>query len=540
MRVVLFHSDTPDEAAAAGPLVHLLGEGGHDVLNLGSSDAMDALMDVYPSARCQRVRDGGKDATAAIRAFGPDSVCVLAENDTWSVIQKSGALNGATRVGSRASDSAEYRSRCESVAEAVLGNDSVAKLRTAWRAHGLGDHAAAARAGVEAASGQIQTLCADAVSRIVQGLDRAAELKDLSRLIATLQHAIESQAADNADLQTQLEARAATIKSRDEQISLLRAQVGGLGLQLERMHRLGAELQEAHRVAGQLRERLEAIQSSDAISIPKAELEDLRSKAAQVSRLHEVGAELQRLHGIVGETRGQVSTRDAELAAARAQIEELREQVRNLHGLGAELHRVHAVAGEQKIHLEIRTARVADLQRQVDELHSQLETARRDLRESDARGSAAGTSALIEAGRAARASEAFVGVQQALIQAQAREETFRNELARARTDRDALDALVSARDAELVQVRTALDAERRARDAALGARDQARGHAAALLNENTTLRQHVRDLLASRWRKLGQRIGVAMTLPWERELREVKPGGIAPRPQEGPARAKNA
>jgi len=40
-------------------------------------------------------------------------------------------------------------------------------------------------------------------------------------------------------------------------------------------------------------------------------------------------------------------------------------------------------------------------------------------------------------------------------------------------------------------------------------------------HENGVLRNHLDDLLASRWRKLGQRIGVAMVLPWERDEQEV-------------------
>lgn len=540
MRVALFHSDTPDEAAAAAPLVHMLGDAGHEVLNVGRSSAMDALAEAFPSARCQRVREGVKEATAAIHSFAPESVGWLNENGAWDAIRKSEWLSGATEINAPSSGTSDHRSRCEAVATAVLGPEAVAGLHRAWRARELGRDAAEGRAGAESVASQINASCADAVARIAEGIGRASELRELSKLIATLQEAIENHAADNADLQTQLEARGATIRARDEQISLLRAQIAGLGQQLERMHRLGAELQEAHRVAGQLRERLEALQSGDSVSMPKAELEELRSKAAQLSRVNEIGAELQRVHGVAGDLRAAVSSREAELAAARAQIEELREQVRNLHGLGAELHRVHGVAGELRTHLEIRTQRVTELQGQVEELRAKLDTLRRDLRESDARAAAAGAAALVEAGRATRASEELVGVQQTIIQAQTRAESLRNDLARARTDRDALDALVTARDGELAQLRAALDAERKARDAALGARDQARAQTTALLRENTTLRQRVQDLLASRWRKLGQRFGVAMTMPWEKELREVKPGGIASRPQEGPARANDA
>jgi chromosome segregation ATPase len=45
-------------------------------------------------------------------------------------------------------------------------------------------------------------------------------------------------------------------------------------------------------------------------------------------------------------------------------------------------------------------------------------------------------------------------------------------------------------------------------------------------NEKAVLRSHLDDLLASRWRKLGQRVGIAMTLPWEREEREHAQSGV--------------
>lgn len=49
------------------------------------------------------------------------------------------------------------------------------------------------------------------------------------------------------------------------------------------------------------------------------------------------------------------------------------------------------------------------------------------------------------------------------------------------------------------------------------------------------LRRRVRDLVASRWRRLGQRLRLAMELPWEREFRGN--GAAAPRPAEGSSRA---
>ncbi len=533
MRVVLLHSEIPGDAADAGTLVGLLASANHEVLNIGVPRSLDALLGVASESRCHQLRDRPGDAEASIRAFAPDAIACLSSGEAMAQMVRSEAKD-KTRILLDATDVAQdHRARCEAVADAVLGAGAAARLRNQWNAARLQREAAASRATVGDAAGLIDDACTGAIGRIAEGLERSAELKGIAQLISTLQHALERQAADNADLQTQLEARGATIKERDEQITTLRAQVSSIGVQLDRMHRLGADLQDAHRVAGQLKERLEKLQSGDALAIPKDELEELRAKAIQAqtlaARVNEVGADLQRVHVVAGELRTSLSAREAEVAAARVQIEDLREQVRNLHGLGSELHRIHGVAGDLKAQLEIRTARVAELSREVDAQRDQIETSRRELREADLRAATANATALVETGRAARIAEELGRVQQSVIQAQARAETLRNDLSRARTDRDALDALVSARDGELVQIRAALAAEGKSHRESLAARDRAMANAATLRRENATLRQRVSDLLASRWRKLGQRMGIAMSLPWEKELREVKPAALNPR-----------
>lgn len=39
--------------------------------------------------------------------------------------------------------------------------------------------------------------------------------------------------------------------------------------------------------------------------------------------------------------------------------------------------------------------------------------------------------------------------------------------------------------------------------------------------ENRLLRERLEQLRASRWRKLGQRLGLAMTMDWERDSRRA-------------------
>lgn len=542
MRVVLLHSEAAGDATDAGALVRLLLSANHDVLNVGEPRSLDGLLAVAPEARCYQLREGASGADASIRAFGPEVVGCLGSGDWLESL--GGAVAGARRVPPKGAEPSDHRARCEAVAGEVLGVRAVDQLRRSWDLAALQREAGSGREKTDEAVAAIDEACAGAVDRIAEGLERASELRELSKLISTLQHAMERQAADNADLQTQLEARGATIKERDEQVASLRSQVSAIGVQLDRMHRLGADLQDAHRVAGQLRERLEKLQSGDAVSIAKDELEDLRARAAQAqalgARVNEVGSELQRVHVIAGELRTSLSAREAEVAASRVQVEELREQVRNLHGLGSELHRIHGVAGDLKTQLEIRSARVAELSREVETLRTELETLRRDLRDADLRAATANAGAMVETGRAARIAEELARVQQAVIQAQARAETLRNDLSRARADRDALDALVSARDAEIVQVRGELAAAAKARRDDAAARDRAMAQAAELRREAATLRQRVSELLASRWRKLGQRMGIAMSLPWEEELREVKPGAVGPRAPSQPERTGKA
>lgn len=510
MRIALFHSDDPNDVADAVALGLSLRRHGHDVLDL----VRPGVFGAFRAGGADQVRAVESDATGqeqqhgVLSAFAPEAFAVLGSR-AWPHLGELSDLDGARSLleGERVGES--HKDRCEGVKRALLGS-----IGCEWNRESVEQ-----REMLEAEAAAIDAACSEAVTKIALGIERARSLRETSRLVLALQQAIEAQAVDAADLQTQLDARAATIRDRDAQIAQLRARISELGSELDRLHHVGDDLTVAHQEAARLRARIRALEESGVVVSPEehaALVSRLGAAEAEAARVAEIGGELERMHRVADQARALASTREAELAAARAQIEELREQVRGLHTLGAELHRVHGVAGELRAQLEIQSVR-------VNEAMDEAQRARRELREADANAAASRAAALVDSARAARIAEELARMQQAVIQSQARAETLRNDVSRARTDRDALDAVVIARDAEIARlVKEAAEAKREAA-AAVGARDRQRARADALVAENATLRQRLGELLASRWRKIGQRFGVAMTMPWEREIREVKP-----------------
>ncbi|MCW5768725.1 MAG: hypothetical protein KIT19_08565 [Phycisphaeraceae bacterium] len=509
MRIALFHSDDPNDVADAVALGRSLRRHGHDVLDL----VRPGVLSAFRACGSEQVRVCDSRASderfgGAVAAFAPDAFAVLASG-AWPHIGELSDLHGARSLLEGERSWASHKARCEGVERALLGTVGSARNREADEQREM----------LEAEAAALDAACSEAVTRIAMGIESARSLREASRLILVLQHAIEAQAIDAADLQTQLDARAATIRDRDAQIAQLRARLSELGSELDRLHRVGADLTLAHKEIARLRDLIRVLEDGG-VAVSPEEHAALKSRLATAeaegARVAEIGAELERMHRVADHAHSLAAAREAELAAARAQIEELREQARGLHTLGAELHRVHGVAGELRAQLQIQSARVGEALEEV-------QRARRELREADASTAAARAAALVDSARAARIAEELARMQQAVIQSQARAETLRNDVSRARTDRDALDAVVIARDAEIARlVKETADARREAA-AAVGARDRERARADALAAENVTLRQRLGELLASRWRKIGQRFGVAMTMPWEREIREIKP-----------------
>lgn len=538
MRVLLLHPDDTFQALDVVPLARLLRDAGHDVLSLAPAAASEIALSIDP-ALAFATRDQG--AALRVGAFAPEAHAAPGSTVPASIRATLKAsrdlLASSPDAGPRDADS--VHAACDHVASILLpagAREALAGARQAWNAaltSALRAAAAAAREQPAASADLLRDACLSAADQIAQGLGRSREMEGVARLVQTLREALLHQAQDAADLQTQLEARAATIQERDELVASLRAELSALGLQLDRMHRIGAELQEAHRVAATLRDRLTAAEAGGQV----AELQD-RLRAAEQSvadhgrRLAEAGRELERVHGVAGDLKAQVETRNAEVASLRAQLDVAREQAREIHTLGAELRRMHDIATELKAQIELRASRLADAERDQERLRADLQDARRTtsgLEQRAAQGAA-------DAARAREMAVELVRTRTELVQALARVESIRSECARLQADRNTLDAVVSTRDAELADARTLLTAERRRVQTMQAQLETQRGRIAALRQQNQVLGTRLGELLASRWRKLGQRLGLAMVMPWERDVaRASAPSPFQPQPTRAPA-----
>lgn len=541
MRVLLIHPVDAFDALDAIALVRVLVDSGHTVLSVIPSAAAEIARAIDPGLGMVEVAPNGAgdhwaDVAGRVASFAPEAYAVHGEQAMLRATGVRGSLKGVREIAPRnkGAGAEPVANWCERVASELTpggGREALVGARGAWS--GAVVDLLRARAGEAGrarndAASELREACADATGRIAAGLARAAEMGDAGRLIQTLRDALLHQARDGADLQTQLEARAATIQERDDMIAALRSQIDGLGLQLDRLHRVGAELQEAHRITAELRARLEKAQAvGDTVDLQER-LSRAESKVqAQTARTAEVGAELERTHRIAGELKAQLESRNADVAALRGQNESLREQTREMGTLGAELRRMHDVANELKAQQEVRALLLAETEREARQNRTELESVRQALRESDARAMVG----VAEAARAQQATEELVQTRVELTQAQARVETMRADLLRVRAERDLLDDVVAARDAEISEARTLLSAERRRREALSADRDRLRQMLAAAAAESALLRSRLGELLASRWRKIGQRLGLAMVMPWEREGRATespRAGGSGP------------
>lgn len=137
----------------------------------------------------------------------------------------------------------------------------------------------------------------------------------------------------------------------------------------------------------------------------------------------------------------------------------------------AEFHRREAILKQRLAAAEnmFRT-REAELQKRVAELEARSARADRVM---------ATESELL--GRLARAQEELGTVNAELMRARAEASDLKLRMERAQTDQGALSKLTKQQQGEVVVLRTRL-----------------------------------RQLMESRWRKYGQRLGLCMTMPWER------------------------
>lgn len=147
-----------------------------------------------------------------------------------------------------------------------------------------------------------------------------------------------------------------------------------------------------------------------------------------------------------------------------------------------------------------------------------------------------------ERARADRLEQRAADLAERLIEAQAehhRIPPLQREIDLLRHDHERLEqrvqSLVAERDAALDSAAAALarademkdtlaESEARLEDARREhARTESENHTLAALSrqqakELVLVRQRIADLLSSRWRRLGQKIGVTMVMPWEQEM----------------------
>ena len=506
MRLILIHPDDPFQAMEVAPLARLVRESGHDVLSIVPAGASGLIAAVDPSIV---IAEQDQGLALRVATFKPEAFAAIGAEVPASV---RASLRDAEDLLRNEDLAPSVRVSCERLAARLASDPSgqaLAGARSSWNAAMVASLRAAsndAKSGAEAEAEALRSACLVAAAGVAEGLGRVRDLEGVSRLLISLRDAILHHAQDAADLQTQLEARAATIQERDDQIASLRSEINGLGLQLDRMHRLGAELQEAHRVAAALREHIQSGQAGAHSDELRARIEALEAElAGERSKNAQLGAELDRTHRIAGQMRDLADGRTAEIATSRARIESLESKLSELHEIGAELRRMHDVASELKAVVESRSARIADVERSLAQAQERA------------------ANATIDAARCRQLTEELVRTRAELTQAFARVESVRVNEDRLRAERDTLDELVSARDAELAEVRTLLNAERSRREAVARERDRVREILRATRGEAQVLRGRLNELLASRWRKLGQKLGLAMVMPWEKS-----PGSSAP------------
>jgi ADP-heptose:LPS heptosyltransferase len=243
----------------------------------------------------------------------------------------------------------------------------------------------------------------------------------------------------------------------------------------------------------------------------------------------------------------QVSVMHTELAEAkRAQSAEARAEIESLrHHLDERDERISQMRSRQ----EDLESRVTEERKARDERVQDLKVTRDVLEEVRHRARAAEdrlaarTDELVKASaRAGAANEKIQAVERALNQRLAQLNTQLDKLrAHTRQLRTSLDE----KNTELNEMRASLARAQTARTRAEeGAKESARQLTATQRRERDLIarlkqiesdrdalarlseqqqqqlaitRSHVDDLLASRWRKIGQRVGVAMTLPWEQQ-----------------------
>ncbi len=247
------------------------------------------------------------------------------------------------------------------------------------------------------------------------------------------------------------------------------------------VRRLQDELASARRQLGEARARITQLETESV-----ARLRARHQQAALLSAAREMAAELR---GRVDSLERRLEQKSQEAMTARAELSVARHQARNaagerqeLEGLRAQVERARAEAEAMAQRAEAAESHLAD----AAEARQRAQAAEARLRvvaaEQEARVAALGQES---AEREATLRQQLAHARTAQARVEAALKDLRLRIQRAQSDQVALNTLSRQQESEIV-----------------------------------VLRERLRDLMASRWRKMGQRLHLAMTLPWEREAHE--------------------
>lgn len=215
--------------------------------------------------------------------------------------------------------------------------------------------------------------------------------------------------------------------------------------------------------------------------------QDLGKARSRIAELESAAGEMARVRS---EQAGQILSVRQLHAEAKARVEILEKK---LEEKVAEIVNAKVDAAGAREHAKIKATAEASLRQQLDQARLALMKAQEDLGAKNRRieelatietrlRTAEEVGTEVSRAREAQLREQLHDARKRLTEAEGRVRDLRVRLSRHESEQATLQKLATDRDAEIV-----------------------------------VLRGRLRDLMASRWRKLGQRLHLAMTLPWERD-----------------------
>lgn len=272
---------------------------------------------------------------------------------------------------------------------------------------------------------------------------------------------------------------------------------------LENVRAAAADLEEGRVVSADIRlleppaTLIASIVRESAAAALKVSPENLMNQFALLERAVKAETSLGHVQADVARAQQETAAARQEVAQARAELDRAREELASLQTERARDLQEQAHAAQLVVHAKQERDQ---LQRELVQVRNELEDARRAraqleavLAESERRRDAAEHTLRHAKPRASEPAEGDAELRHAASRAQAEKAKAVSELHDQR--------LLVAKLREDVSIATRLTRQRE--------------------QELDQVRQRLAELMASRWRKVGQRLGVAMTMPWEREIQSA-------------------